>query len=401
MVYRIASALPTLLLGASLALGQGGTGKQPSPTPTPAASPTPKKTTPAKGTGSTKNATPSSGQGKRAESEIAFWESIKNSTDPEDFKAYLQQYPNGTFATLARNRLKKLEAAGPKPTSTPVPSPGKSGTESSTPKSTPGTVVRNKIGMELVWIPSGVYIMGSTNGRSDERPLHPVAINYSFLMGKYEVTQAQWQQVMGTTVREQRDKTNRTFPVRGEGSANPMQYVSWDEAQQFIQKLNEINDGYVYRLPTEEEWEYACRAGTTGDYAGERDEVAWFANNAGDQPVDATRIWNTDRNTYGSRVVNNGNKTHPVGTKKPNAFGLYDVHGNVNEWCQDSYHDSYNGAPTDGSAWVTADSPYRVARGGSWFNAAMDVRSSNRLSFKPDQRQNTIGFRVAATPRAK
>src|SRR5262249_22060893 len=122
MVYRIASALPTLLLGASLALGQGGTGKQPSPTPTPAASPTPKKTTPAKGTGSTKNATPSSGQGKRAESEIAFWESIKNSTDPEDFKAYLQQYPNGTFATLARNRLKKLEAAGPKPTSTPVPS---------------------------------------------------------------------------------------------------------------------------------------------------------------------------------------------------------------------------------------------------------------------------------------
>src|SRR5215510_14915187 len=265
-----------LLCAGAVAYGQGGTGKQPAPTPTP----TPKKTTPPKGTTSTNNPKRSTGPAKRT-NEVTFWESIKDSTDPEDFKAYLRQYPNGTFVTLAKNRLKKLEAEQPKPTSTATPTPGKSGTNSSALKSNPGTMVRNQVGMELVWIPPGVYIMGSTNGRSDEKPLHPVAINYSFLMGKYEVTQAQWQQLMGTTVRDQRDKTNHTFWVRGEGNTNPMQYVNWNEAQQFIQKLNEMNDGYVYRLPTEEEWEYACRAGTTGDYAGERDEVAWFANNAG------------------------------------------------------------------------------------------------------------------------
>jgi len=374
-----------------MAFGQGGTGKEATPTP----SPTPRKTTPAKGN----NPQRPTGPGKPASNEIAFWESIKDSTDPEDFKAYLQQYPNGTFVTLARNRLKKLEAEGPKPASTPAPSPGKSGINSSQ-NSNPGTVVRNKIGMELVWIPPGVYIMGSTNGRLDEKPLHPVAINYSFLMGKYEVTQAQWQQLMGTTVRDQRDKSNRTFWVRGEGGTNPMQYVNWNEAQQFIQKLNEMNDGYVYRLPTEEEWEYACRAGTTGDYAGVRDEMAWFADNAGDQPVDANKIWNDDRNNYGQRLVNNGNRTHPVGMKKTNAFGLYDMHGNVSEWCQDWYHDSYNAAPTDGSAWVNGGGMYRVARGGSWFNAAMDVRSSDRFSFKPDTRMNTLGFRVVATVRS-
>ena len=148
--------------------------------------------------------------------------------------------------------------------------------------------------------------------------------------------------------------------------------VSWDDAIAFIARLNAQKDGYSYRLPTEAEWEYACRAGTTGDYAGDLDAMAWYDKNS-------------------------GNKTHDVGTKLPNAFGLFDMHGNVWEWCQDWYHDSYNGAPTDGSAWLSGgEQKYRVLRGGSWVNVATFLRSANRVWITPDARNNPFGFRVVA-----
>ena len=133
-----------------------------------------------------------------------------------------------------------------------------------------------------------------------------------------------------------------------------------------------MNDAYRYRLPSEAEWEYACRAGTTGDYAGTLNDMAWYAENS-------------------------ENRTHPVGQKQPNAWGLFDMHGNVWEWCEDWYHETYSGAPTDGSAWLSGgEHKYRVLRGGSWNYYA---RSAIRVYFPPDWRNDAYGFRVVAVAR--
>jgi formylglycine-generating enzyme required for sulfatase activity len=204
-------------------------------------------------------------------------------------------------------------------------------------------------------------MMGSTTGQADEKPVRQVTINYSFYMGKYEVTQAQWQTVMGDNPSNFKDCGNC-----------PVEQVSWDDAQKFIQGLNRVNDGYTYRLPTEAEWEYACRAGTTGDYAGTLGEMAWYSENS-------------------------GSKTHTVGGKQPNAWGLADMHGNVWEWCQDWYHETYYGAPTDGSAWLSGgEQKYRVVRGGSWSGLASRTSFASRGHNKPDLRNLNDGFRVVA-----
>lgn len=226
-----------------------------------------------------------------------------------------------------------------------------------------GTVVRNRIGMELVSVPAGSFMMGSENGSADEKPVHQVAIREGFYMGRYEVTQAQWQQVMGSN------------PSHFKGDNLPVDYLSWNDTQEFIRKLNAMNDEYVYRLPTEAEWEYACRAGAIGDRAGDLDAMAWYNENS-------------------------DGKTHPVGQKQPNSFGLYDMHGNVGEWCEDWNHESYNGAPTDGSAWERGGKQhYRVLRGGSWRSLANRLRSATRNYLTPDYRNHLIGFRVVASPR--
>jgi formylglycine-generating enzyme required for sulfatase activity len=218
--------------------------------------PTPKKQT------NNRAKTGSSRSGSSAD-ELAFWETIKNSTDPEDFKAYLEQYPKGKFASLAKNRLKTLEGTN-------------SSTNRSSTSPSPSNLPRtrtNQAGIEFVLIPPGSLMMGSTNGEADEKPVHQVTINYSFYMGKYEVTQAQWQAVMG----------NNPSTFKDCGGNCPVDSVTWEDAQNFINKLNESNDGFRYRLPTEAEWEYACRAGTTGDYAGNLSEMAWFAENSGNR----------------------------------------------------------------------------------------------------------------------
>jgi formylglycine-generating enzyme required for sulfatase activity len=222
------------------------------------------------------------------------------------------------------------------------------------------SAVKNGIGMELVLIPAGSFMMGSTNGSPNEKPMHDVTISRAFYMGKYEVTRAQWQSVMGSN------------PSTFKGDSLPVETVSWDDVIAFIARLNAQNDGYTYRLPTEAEWEYACRAGTTGDYAGDLDAMAWYDKNS-------------------------GNKTHAVGTKLPNAFGLFDMHGNVWEWCQDWNHDSYTGAPGDGSAWLSGgEQKYRVLRGGSWFDIASYSRSATRYWDTPGHRLKLLGFRVVA-----
>jgi formylglycine-generating enzyme required for sulfatase activity/serine/threonine protein kinase len=228
-------------------------------------------------------------------------------------------------------------------------------------QSQPGaSAVKNGIGMEMVLVPAGSFKMGSTNGQESEKPVHDVTLNQSFYMGKYEVTQAQWQAVMGSNL------------SNFKGDNLPVEQVSWDDAIAFIVRLNAQKDGYSYRLPTEAEWEYACRAGTTGDFAGDLDAMAWYDKNS-------------------------DNKTHDVGTKLPNAFGLFDMHGNVWEWCQDWYHDSYSGAPGDGNAWLSGgEQKYRVLRGGSWYVSAHASRSAYRGWVTPDYRSYDYGFRVVA-----
>lgn len=225
--------------------------------------------------------------------------------------------------------------------------------------------ITNHIGMELMWIPPGSFMMGSENGRNNEKPVHQVVIREGFYMGKHEVTQAQWQQVIGTN------------PSGFKGDSLPVEKVSWNDTQEFIGKLNEMDDGFVYRLPSEAEWEYACCAGTTGDYASNLDSMAWYEGNSGEH-------------------------THPVGQKQANAFGLYDMHGNLWEWCADNWHENYNGAPTDSSIWLhEGGSNQRVVRGGSWQEEAGGGSCAHRVRISSDRRdhRSRIGFRVVASAR--
>jgi formylglycine-generating enzyme required for sulfatase activity len=225
--------------------------------------------------------------------------------------------------------------------------------------------ITNTIGMEFVPIPAGEFEMGSPSdeqGRwSDEGPVHHVNIENAFHMGRYEVTQKQWREIMGDN------------PSHFKGDDLPVERVSWNDVQEFIRKLNEKEGTNKYRLPSEAEWEYACRAGTTtrysfGDFESKLGDYAWYGDNSGD-------------------------KTHPVGQKKPNSWGLYDMHGNVREWVQDSWHDDYNGAPADGSAWE-GDGAGRAFHGGCWFSSAWNSRSAIRNHSGPRLRGDFLGFRL-------
>ena len=218
--------------------------------------------------------------------------------------------------------------------------------------------------MEFVLIQPGAFQMGSTH-RSDEQPVHSVTIAKPFYLGKYLVTQAQWQRING--------------PMNAsnfKGATNPVETVGCNECEWFMTKLRKQAPGYTYRLPTEAEWEYACRAGSTGDYCfgsetNRLGEYAWYG-------------------------ANSNNRHHPVGEKKPNAWGLYDMHGNIWEWCADVYHATYDGAPADGSAWTQGGTGQRVLRGGSWLADASYVRAAVRNGLDADYRYMYYGFRVVA-----
>lgn len=221
-------------------------------------------------------------------------------------------------------------------------------------------------GMELVLIPAGKFMMGSPSGDQDryddEGPAHEVIIKNPFYVGKYPVTQKQWEKIMGSN------------PSKFRGEDRPVESVSWNDVQEFIKKLNEKESAGKYRLPSESEWEYACRAGTTtrysfGDDESKLDDYAWYSENS-------------------------SSETHPVGQNNPNPWGLYDIHGNVWEWCQDNWHGNYDGAPSDGSAWESGSGSYHVFRGGSWYGDARSCRSAYRNGIVPDFRGDYLGFRV-------
>ncbi len=361
--------------------------------------------------------------------ELEFWNSTRNSSDVGDFKEYLAKYPNGTFAGLARNRIKALEAARSKLNPEPItkePKPGVGGLplhsfefEIVTVNSKGSITDRRKgqsrfcdeqvngIDLALVEIPGGTFLMGNTDSETDqirnvyERigrspqdaskysrlsvPQHSVSVP-SFYMGKYEVTQAQWRAV------SRLPKVNRDLvvdPSTFKGDNLPVEGVSWEDAIEFCGRLSRAT-GRAYRLPTEAEWEYACRGGTgTAFYLGDT-ITPELVNYNGYYPYGSVA-----RGAYRQKTTTVGSLGYP------NAFGLYDMHGNVWEWCMDYWHESYNRAPADGSSWETGgDASLRVLRGGSWMSFAVDCRSTYRVNASPDARFNYFGFRIVAGARS-
>jgi formylglycine-generating enzyme required for sulfatase activity/cytochrome c-type biogenesis protein CcmH/NrfG len=208
--------------------------------------------------------------------------------------------------------------------------------------------------VELEWIPPGSFTRGPAGTQR-------VTLSKGIYMAKYPVTQGQWQLVMGY---------NPSF-FKDCGADCPVEQVSWNDAQEFIERMNQLNDGYKYRLPSEAEWEYAYRAGTVGAYYADED-IGW-----------------NNRNSEG--------KTHPVGGKTPNAFDLYDMAGHVYEWCLDWYHPTFDGAVTDGSAWLDSDvKKYRIMRGGTFYANGFGDIATNRQKVLPDETSRNNGFRVVA-----
>jgi hypothetical protein len=230
------------------------------------------------------------------------------------------------------------------------------------------TIVSGDLGLTLdslqfALIAAGTFEMGSWDGWAAERPVHTVTLTQPFYMQKTEVTQAQWTAVMGY---------NRSW-FSACGETCPVESVSWDEAQEFISNLNAAQQEWTYRLPTEAEWEYAHRAGTTGSYAGNLDQMAWYGENS-------------------------SNRTHPVGLKAPNAWGLHDTSGNVEEWVQDWFDAGYYSVSPAADPPGPPSGTYRSIRGGTCWYSAFALRSAYRRYNRPYYRDSGRGFRLVRTP---
>jgi formylglycine-generating enzyme required for sulfatase activity len=221
------------------------------------------------------------------------------------------------------------------------------------------------VSIEMVLIRPGSFTMGSEKGEDDEKAVHKVTLTKPFYLGKFEVTQRQWQAVMGAN------------PSQFKDPDNPVEMVSWEDCQAFLQKLSEKVPGVTFKLPTEAQWEYACRAGSDaaysfGDDASRLGEYAWFLDNS-------------------------ASKAHPVGKKKPNAWGLYDMHGNVCEWCADWYESSYGpDAATDPAGPASGEA--RVLRGESWVGIAAELRAARRVATPAYYQNSHVGLRLLCLP---
>ena len=270
------------------------------------------------------------------------------------YRAYLAAYPSGRHAAAAR-----------------VYQQARAETErlAQLPRE-----IQNSIGMEFVLLEAGTFQMGSPStepGRHTDETLHPVTISQPFYLGKYEVTQGQWQAVMG----------NNPSRFSDCGATCPVDQVSWEAAQEFIAALNRREGGDVHRLPTEAEWEYAARAGTQtayhfGDAASELDRYAWYGD---------------DRTVFFEG-------THPVGQKRPNRWGLYDMHGNVWEWVADWYGKTYYSSSPLADPRGPITGARRVYRGGGWYSPAHNCRTAYRFRSLPRRNHFLPGFRLARTP---
>jgi formylglycine-generating enzyme required for sulfatase activity len=249
-------------------------------------------------------------------------------------------------------------------------------------------------GPEMVVVPAGNFMMGSPDdepGRSfNEGPRHKVTCARPFAVGRHAVTRGQFASFVGATSHKTDDRWRS--PGFSQDDSHPVVCISWDDARAYTSWLEKVA-GRPYRLLTEAEWEYVARAGTVTPF--------WWGSS----------IRTAQANYNGNYFYESGSKgeyrqgTVPVGSFNPNPWGLHNVHGNVWEWCEDIWHDSYKGAPTDGSAWIpkrrsggrSNQQGHRVVRGGSWFDPPWDLRSALRVRYSFELRGDSIGFRLART----
>ena len=404
-------------------------------------------------------------QDGEAQYELEFWQSIQNSTDAEDYEAYLEAYPNGKFAPLARSRAERYrKAAAPpapqaavsvsdmdiyydvvadanirrapssqsdklgvlqrgsrvhvtgkvadkpwyrvqtddnvtafvyaellrepaakvaQPAPIPAPAPAAPSRPSAPtpppapvePRSSPAVTTAQETLRdcpscpEMVVVPAGSYVMGDAHGDISEKPAHRVTIKQPFAIGKYEVTRAQWNQCV--------EAGGCKHKLSGDGDdKTPVGNVSWVDAHEYTAWLSKTT-GKHYRLPTEAEWEYAARAGTTTRY--------WWGNDLGSGKANCKNCggaWDRD-------------KPAEVDAYSPNPFGLYGTSGGVWEWVTDCWHHDYSGAPVDGSSWEERECRENVIRGGAWRNDSTYVHSASRFKYEGDVRYLMNGFRVA------
>jgi formylglycine-generating enzyme required for sulfatase activity len=257
-------------------------------------------------------------------------------------------------------------------------------------------MVHPKDGLPYVYVPAGTFRMGCASSadepcRDREKPAHDVRISKGFWMGQTEVTVAAYKryvQAAGKAMPVEPEIFGRKLNPQWSLESLPMTDVDWNDARDYCK-------GNGLRLPTEAEWEYAARAGTTGASYGPLDEVAWYANNAGDKPFDATNVFENDKKNWGNRLVANGNRPRPVGQKAANKLKLYDMIGNVWEWTADWFKDQYQtGLAVDPQGPPTGEG--RVLRGGAWNSRADDARESYRIWQRPGGLGGSgMGFRCA------
>jgi formylglycine-generating enzyme required for sulfatase activity len=333
--------------------------------------------------------------------ELTFWDSIKDSTYPGDYEAYLKAYPNGRFAALARARIERLQAAAPKaqaspapihpaPASAPPPQRPPAAAASATPQPAPAPATAAAPAPEkpvahsaaaneskdcpscpvMIALRAGSFTMGSSTDDPSEKPPHHVSIGAPFAIGKYDVTVEQWNACVAANACPRLSSENNSVKNA------PARDISWDDAQLYVKWLTKVT-GKPYRLPTEAEWEYADRAGTTTQY--------WW----GDQ----MRKGNANCKGCGDPWHQEGPEN--VGAFAPNPYGLYDMNGGVWEWVSDCWHNSYKGAPADGRAWDEPNCDMRVIRGGSWREGADYMLTSTRFKYSGSVRQSQDGVRVA------
>jgi formylglycine-generating enzyme required for sulfatase activity len=328
--------------------------------------------------------------------ELTFWDSIKDSTYPSDYEAYLKAYPNGRFAALAKARIDRLRAsATAKPAAPPPGKPASPAVTADKPRqdaaasaavaTKPATNANTTVKAAaseikdcpacplLIAIMPGSFTMGSNNDDPAEKPPHHVTIARPFAIGKYEVTVEQWNACAdaGACTRIAPD-SSAAAPVAN----SPMRNVSWDDAQVYVKWLSKVG-GKPYRLPTEAEWEYATRGGTQSTY--------WW----GEQMKKGTADCKDCGEPYRADAPT------PAGSFAANPFGLYDTNGSVWEWVADCWHSSYKNAPADGRAWDDPSCSVRVIRGGSWREGAAYMQSATRFKYSASVRQSQNGFRVA------
>jgi formylglycine-generating enzyme required for sulfatase activity len=299
-----------------------------------------------------------------------------------DAPAFLDDEPATAPVTPAKPTQPPAQKARDVPKSPSAPQPATPKPPEPKPTGPFTEDLGNGTTLEMVHIPAGTFWMGSPENEKDriknEGPQHKVQVP-EFWMGKYPVTQRQWYTV---SLLSKVNREMKPHPSNFKGDRLPVEQVSWEDAVEFCDRLSQMS-GTDYRLPSEAEWEYACRADTTTRY--------YFGDDITGKQVNCDFKGDGWFGTYRER-------TTPVGEFAANKFGLYDMHGNVLEWCQDVWHENYKGAPADGSAWLEGgNSSQRVWRGGSWYHYPKDCRSAYRSRHGLDYDIKSIGFRVVCS----